>query len=79
MRKLFYLIVCLAAAATFAAAQSNLALIRGSVLDPQSHVIPNAHTGSSVPHPGALLLARGWEATNARHPCSGNVLRTRSP
>ncbi|UWZ84210.1 TonB-dependent receptor [Occallatibacter riparius] len=53
MRKLFFLIVCLAAMAPLGAAQSNLALIRGSVLDPQSHVVPNAHIHITAKDTGA--------------------------
>ncbi len=43
MRKLFLLIVCLAAATCVATAQSNLAVVRGSVYDPHHRAIPGAH------------------------------------
>jgi hypothetical protein len=43
MRKMFTLIVCLVAAATMAAAQSNLAVIRGSIFDPHHCAIAGAH------------------------------------
>ena len=43
MRKLSSVLLCLFAGAITASAQSNYAVIRGSVLDPQHRPIPGAH------------------------------------
>jgi hypothetical protein len=53
MRKLFLLIVCLAAATGVAASQSNLAVVRGSVYDPHHRAIPGAHIHITATETGA--------------------------
>ena len=53
MRKQFLAPLCLIAAIATASAQSNYAVVRGSVFDPQHHAVPGAHIHASDISTGA--------------------------
>jgi hypothetical protein len=52
-RRFLYALLCLAAALATARAQSNFAVVRGSVLDPQHHPIAGAHVHLTAGGTGA--------------------------